>query len=79
MIRNHEHDEALKNLAVALNVADVSKFENKSILWLEAATRLALGGAIVLDESGEISATEQVQGAAIWAADLLTVFEIKRG
>ena len=79
MIRNHEHYEALKNLAVALNVADVSKFEERPTVWLEAATRLALGGAILLDESGEIAATEQVQAAPIWAADLLTVFEIKRG
>lgn len=75
MIKSHEHYEALKNLAVALNVVNVIGFEEKSIAWLEAASRLALGGAIVLAADGELVPTEDVARAPIWCHDLLLVFE----
>jgi hypothetical protein len=74
MIRSHEHYEALKNLAVALNAHDISKYHSMPIAWLEAAKRLALSGSILLSADGEIIPAEHVQAAKIWPADLLFVF-----
>jgi hypothetical protein len=74
MIRSHEHYEALKNLAVALNVIDLKRYHDRSIPWLEAASRLALSGVIQLSADGEIVPAENVQCAPIWGEDLLLLF-----
>jgi hypothetical protein len=47
MIRSHEHYEALRRLAVALNVADVSEFERHTVEWLETAREFALQGHVM--------------------------------
>jgi len=74
MFRSHEHYEALKTLAVALNVIDLKRYHDKSIPWLEAASRLALSGTIQLSADGEIVPAADVQRAPIWGGDLLLVF-----